>query len=83
MPLQVLWLDVLARYDPAAPAVTVPALDAATESLLVTAAESTRPPSVRYDLDPTVLRSAPTPLTSAYLFERCPELSYLIAGDAD
>jgi hypothetical protein len=30
-----------------------------------------------------VLRTAPTPLTTAYLFDRCPELSHLIAGDAD
>jgi len=29
------------------------------------------------------LRTASTPLTAQYLFDNCPELSYLITGDAD
>jgi hypothetical protein len=76
------WQTVLAGYDPSQPEVTV-AMPPQVDASLTTAAESYAATETRYDLDPSVLRTAPTPLTTAYLFDRCPELSHLIAGDAD
>ena len=81
--LDTVWQDVLANYDPARPAVTVTDLDAATESALAATASAYAATTTRYDLDGSVLRTVATPLTSQYLFDNCPELSYLITGDAD
>ena len=47
-----LWLDVLARYDPAAPAVTVPASTRRPSRALAAAAPSYAATEARYDLDP-------------------------------
>jgi hypothetical protein len=77
------WQATLVAYDPSRPAVTVTGLPAGVETALSSAAERYASTETRYDLDSSVLRTAPTPLTTAYLFDRCPELSYLIAGDAD
>lgn len=77
------WQTTLAAYDPDTPTITVTGLAPNVEAALSTAASVYAATSVRYDMDPSVLRSAATPLTTAYLFEHCPELSYLIAGDAD
>jgi hypothetical protein len=77
------WQSVLAGYDPSRPDVSVADVPPQVDAALTTAAEAYAATETRYDLDPSVLRTAPTPLTTAYLFDRCPELSHLIAGDAD
>jgi hypothetical protein len=82
-PLVTAWQTTLATWDPALPDVTVAGLGGEVEAGLATAAATYASTATRYDRDPSVLRTAPTPLTTAYLFDRCPELSYLIAGDAD
>jgi hypothetical protein len=82
-PLVNAWQAALASYDPSDPVVTVAGLPPDAEAELASAAATYATAETRYDLDPSVLRTAATPLTTAYLFDRCPELSYLIAGDAD
>jgi hypothetical protein len=82
-PLVTAWQTTLATWDPAVPDVTVAGLGDEVEAALAAAAATYASVETRYDLDSSVLRTAPTPLTTAYLFDRCPELSYLIAGDAD
>jgi hypothetical protein len=77
------WQGVLDSYDPARPAVTITGLPAALDAQVLAAAATYSASVTRYDLDGSVLRSAPTPRTTDYLFAECPELSYLIAGDAD
>jgi len=77
------WRDLLATYDSSSPAVTAGELGSATESALAAAAAAYATTAIRYDLDPSVLRTVATPLTSQYLFTNCPELSYLITGDGD
>jgi len=81
--LDTVWRDVLASYDSARPAVTVTTLDGATESALAATASAYAATTTRYDLDGSVLRTVATPLASQYLFDNCPELSYLITGDAN
>lgn len=81
--LDTVWRDTLASYDPALPAVVVSGLDPAVETALDAAAAAFAATNPRYDLDATVLRTVAAPLTTQYLFTHCPELSYLIAGDAD
>jgi hypothetical protein len=82
-PLVTAWQATLASWDPSLPDVTVAGLGDDVEASLATAAAAYASSVTRYDLDSSVLRTAPTPLTTAYLFDRCPELSYLIAGDGE
>ena len=82
-PLVTAWQTTLASWNPSLPDVTVAGLGDDVEASLAAAAATYAATATRYDLDSSVLRTAATPLTTAYLFDHCPELSYLIAGDAD
>lgn len=77
------WQQVLDTYDPASAAVTITGLPAAVDAQVLAAATSYAEAASRYDLDASLLRTVATPLTTDYLFANCPELSYLISGDAD
>lgn len=77
------WTDVLATYQPDSPAVSVPPLDEELEGALQAAATGYAATAVPYHLDVTLFGTADIPLTTDYLFRNCPELTYLISGDAD
>lgn len=81
--LDTAWRTTLTTYDPADPVVPVRGIAPGTESQLTVAASAYAATTTRYDQDGSVRRTAATPLTTQFLFDRCPELSYLITGDGD
>jgi hypothetical protein len=77
------WLQVLATQDRTDPVVALPSLSPAASAAVDAAAAELAGQLGRVDLDPALARAGIlTPLTDAYLLERCPEAVELVGTDA-
>lgn len=77
------WLYVLATQDRSDPAVALPPLSPEVAAAVDAAAVEIAAALARVDLDPALGRAAgSTPLTDAYLVQRCPEVVEVVGADA-
>lgn len=81
--LEAAWLQVLTTQDRTDPLVVLPTLSPAVAAAVDAAAAELAAELDRVDLDPSLARAGvSTPLSDAYLLQRCPEAVELVGTDA-